>query len=73
MKSTLLFPAWSEEYVFLLPIKYRCSLPEAFCKKGVLENFAKFTEKHRSLFFNKVADLRPAIYQKRDSNKGVFL
>ena len=33
-------------------------------KKGVLRNFAKFTEKHqcRSLFFNKVAGLRPVTY-----------
>ena len=31
-------------------------------KKGVLRNFAKFTGKHlcQSLFFNKVAGLRPA-------------
>ena len=37
-------------------------------KKGVLRNFAKFTEKHlcQSLFFNKVADLRPAtLFKKR--------
>ena len=35
----------------------RSSRPEAFCKKGVLRNFAKFTGKHlcHSLFFNKVA------------------
>ena len=33
--------------------------PEVFCKKGVLEIFAKFTGKHlcQSLFFNKVAGL----------------
>ena len=42
-------------------IKHRSSRPEVFCKKGVLRNFAKFTGKHlcQSLFFNKVADLRP--------------
>ena len=35
----------------------RCSV-----KKGALKNFVKFTETHlcRSLFFNKVAGLRPA-------------
>ena len=35
--------------------------PEVFCKKGVLKNFAKFTEKHlcQSLFFNK--GVRPAV------------
>ena len=34
---------------------------EVFCKKGVLRNFAKITGKHlcQSLFFNKVAGLRP--------------
>ena len=33
-----------------------------FCKKGDLKNFTKFTGKHlcQSLFFNKVAGLRPA-------------
>ena len=39
----------------------RSSLPEVFCKKGVLRNFAKFTGKQlcQSLFLNDVADLRP--------------
>ena len=39
---------------------YRSSHRRCFMKKGVLENFAKFTGKHlcQSLFFNKVADLR---------------
>ena len=42
-------------------LKHRSSRPEVFCKKSVLRNFAKFTGKHlcQSLFFNKVADLRP--------------
>ena len=33
--------------------------PEVFCEKGVLRNFAKFTEKHlcQSLFFNKASGL----------------
>ena len=46
---------------------YRSSRPEVFCKKGVLRNFAKFTEKHlcQSLFFNKVAGLRPATLLKK--------
>ena len=36
---------------------FRSSRLEVFCKKGVLRNFAKFTEKHlcQSLFFNKIA------------------
>ena len=35
------------------------SHPEMFCKKGVPENFAKFTGKHlcHSLFLNKVAGI----------------
>ena len=35
---------------------FRGSLPEVFCEKGVLRNFAKFIGKHlcQSLFFNKV-------------------
>ena len=35
--------------------------PAVFCKKGVLRNFTKFTGKRlwQSLFFNKVAGLRP--------------
>ena len=39
-----------------------------FCKKCVLGNFAKFTGKHlrQSLFFNKVASLKPvALLKKR--------
>ena len=40
----------------------RCST-----KKGVLRNFTKFTRKHlrQSLFFNKVAGLRPATLLKK--------
>ena len=45
----------------------RSSRPEVFCKKGVLRNIAKFTGKHlcQSLFFNKVAGLRPATLLKK--------
>ena len=34
---------------------YRSSLPDVFCKKGVLKNFANFTRKHlcQSLFYIK--------------------
>ena len=44
----------------------RSSRPEVFCKKDVLRNFAKFTGKHlcQSLFYNKVASLRPAIVHR---------
>ena len=46
---------------------YKTSQPEVFCKKDVLRNFAKFTRKHLcpSLFFNKVAGLRPATLLKK--------
>ena len=46
---------------------YRSSRPVVFCKKGLLKNFAKFTGKHlcQSLFFNKVAGLRPASLLKK--------
>ena len=39
----------------------RISHPEVFFKKGILKNFAKFTGKRLcySLFFDKVAGLRP--------------
>ena len=48
-------------------LKFRISRPEVFCEKGVLRNFAKFTGKHlcQSLFFNKVAGLRPATLLKK--------
>ena len=41
--------------------------PEVFCKKGVLRNFTELTGKHlhQSLFFNKVAGLRPAALLKK--------
>ena len=41
--------------------------PEVFYKKGVLKNFAKFTTKYlcQSLFFNKAAGVRLAIYFKK--------
>ena len=56
----------------LVGIKISC--PGVFCKKGVLSNFEKFTGKHLcqsllfnqvSLFFNKVAGLRPETLLKK--------
>ena len=46
---------------------FRSSRREVFCKKGVLRNFTKFIGKHlyQSLFFNKVAGLRPATSLKK--------
>ena len=54
---------------------YRSSHRTCSIKKGVLENFTKFTGKHlrQSLFLNKVAGLRPATLFKKDSATGVFL
>ena len=47
----------------------RSSRPKVFQKKGVLRNFLKLTGKHlcQSLFFNNVADLRPAILLKKET------
>ena len=48
-------------------VLYGSSHPDVFYKKGALRNFAKFTGKHlcQSLFFNKVAGLRPATLLKK--------
>ena len=45
----------------------RSSHREAFCKKGILKNFAKFTGKHlcQGLFFSKVAGLRAVTLLKK--------
>ena len=51
---------WKIDIRFCMPYSmmslFRSSRPNGFCKKGVLRNFAKFTEKSlsQSLFFNKV-------------------
>ena len=49
----------------------RSSRLEVFWKKGVLRNFTKMTGKHlcQSLFFNKVAGLRPANLLKETLTK----
>ena len=54
---------------------YRSSHQRCSMKKGVLRNFAKITGKHlcQSLFFDRVAGLRPATLLKRDSATDVFL
>ena len=53
----------------------RSSRPEVFFKKGALTKFAKFTGKHlcQSLFFNKVAGLRPATLLKKGPDIGILL
>ena len=50
--------------VLLLVLYLRSRRPEVFCRKGVLRNFTKLTEKHlyQSIFF-----------KKRDFGTGVFL
>ena len=55
-------------------LAYRSSHPEVFCKKGILRNFAKFTGKNlsQSLFFNKVAGLRPATLFKKETLAQLF-
>ena len=47
--------------------KETLDLLAVFLKQDVLKNFPKFTGKHlyQSLFFNKVADLRPATLLKK--------
>ena len=47
---------------------------EAFYTKDALKKIAKFIRKQlfRSLFFNKVAGLKPVTLLKRDSDTGVF-
>ena len=62
-------------YYLVLPNNFAISIPlsrnsrpEMSCKKGVLRNFSKFAGKHRcqSLFFNKVAGMRPeTLFKKR--------
>ena len=64
--NLLLFGSWT---------LVRSSHSDVFCRRGVLRNIAKFTEKHlrQSLFFNKVGGLRPATLLKRDSGTGIFI
>ena len=47
-------------------IRIRSSLPEEFCEKDVLKNFAKFPGKHlsQSLFFDKVASATSNFFKK---------
>ena len=51
--------------VFLL--KFQKQPPEVFYKKSVLRNLTKFTGKHlcQSIFFNKIAGLRPVTLLKK--------
>ena len=51
----------------ILSKNVKSNRPEVFSKRGVLRNFAKFKGKHlcQSLFFIKVAGLRPATLLKK--------
>ena len=51
--------------------KWKGNLPEVFCEKTILKNFAEFTGKHilESLFVD-AADFWPATLLKRDSDAG---
>ena len=55
--------------------EWQKQLSEVFFKKGVLKNFANFTEKKLcwSLLLIKSQALSPATLLKRDSNTGFFL
>ena len=65
---------WLKSNRSLVNIFIQNQSPGCSVKKGVLKNFTKFTGKHlcQSLFFNKVAGLRPATLLKRDSGADVF-
>ena len=70
MQNEHLFLATQQKLVyenFLVTFQIQKQLPDVFGKKGVLRNFAKFTRKHlcQSLFFSKVAGLKPATLLKQ--------
>ena len=67
MVTTSLASRWINVFCSSLKSSHRSS----FVRKGVLRNFAKFTGKHlhQSLFFNKVAGLRPATLLKKDEKE----
>ena len=61
-------------FPLVFPQIHGSSCPEVFCKKGVLRNFAKFTGTHlcQSLFFGKIAGLRPATLLNKETLAQVF-
>ena len=66
---------WHKKTAWQIQI-VRSSNQRSSVKKGVIRNIAKFTGKHlcQSLFFNKVAGLRPTtLFKEKDSGTGVFL
>ena len=73
--TSLLLISCKKISVFSQPTSYRSSNRRCSVRKGVLRNFAKFTEKHlcQVLFFDKVAGLGMQLYPKEHSGTGVFL
>ena len=59
--------SWRSTEFLMHVYKIQKQPPEVVYKKGVLENFTKFTGKHlcQSVFFNKVVCLRPATLSKK--------
>ena len=57
----------NEKFINQMKNIFRSSHPAVCCKKGCLKNVTKFTRKNlcQSLFFNKVAGLRPEILFKK--------
>ena len=62
----IFFCNWNKQ-LLIIQTNFRSSHQRCSVRKGVLRNFAKFTGKHlrQSLFFNKVAVLRPATLLKK--------
>ena len=73
METKFLESSGLQTYSAMIAIKKQP--PQVFYKKDGLKNFAKFTGKHlcRSLFFDKVAGLKPVTLLKRDCSTCVFL
>ena len=64
LQGKYLFKVMDRQQILLLMLKFRNSHWTCSVRKGVLRNFAKFTEKHlcEGLIFNKVAGLRRATF-----------
>ena len=63
----------TKEWVIFVQVNSRSRRLEVFCEKGV-KNFVKFAGRHlcRTLFFNKVAGLRPATTLKKKLRQRCF-
>ena len=65
---------WTGSYLVYVLEEYS-SRPEEFFKKGVLQNFGKFTGKHlrQGFFCNNTASWRPVTSLNTESGRGAFL